>query len=67
MNYNVAYETQLPRCACRRVHGGIGKDCMWMNKLLAVVLISSTEAHTYVLEQAQYCSCACACQTVDEV
>ena len=23
--------TQLPHCACQRVHGRIGKDCMWMN------------------------------------
>ena len=48
MNYNGACETQLPRCACRRVHGKIGKECMWMSKHLAVVLISNTGAHVYL-------------------
>ena len=34
--------TQMLHCACQRVHGRIGKDCMWM------VLISNTEARTYL-------------------
>ena len=56
--------TQLPCCACRRVNGRIGKDCVRMSDHLAVMLISNTEAHTYVLEQAQHRSCARACRTV---